>query len=158
MKHYIIFHDVILKKKNATGVRQRTLIRESPDITFSHVIISISILYSIIFAVGNYCTVTNYYTTTNQYSCYMLVADSEIYLFVLSQYNVIYTKQLIFQVSPSPSPPSTLSPASVASPPQHPAPGKDKNRKKNKQKQQPKARFKFHEYKGNLLRQYCCRN
>ncbi|XP_053606290.1 myocardin-related transcription factor B isoform X2 [Plodia interpunctella] len=52
------------------------------------------------------------------------------------------------EVSPSPSPPSTLSPASVASPPQHPAPGKDKNRKKNKQKQQPKARFKFHEYKG----------
>lgn len=52
------------------------------------------------------------------------------------------------EVSPSPSPPSTLSPASVASPPQHPAPGKDKNRKKSKQKQQPKARFKFHEYKG----------
>ncbi|PZC73719.1 hypothetical protein B5X24_HaOG208943 [Helicoverpa armigera] len=52
------------------------------------------------------------------------------------------------EVSPSPSPPSTLSPVSVASPPQHPAPGKDKNRKKSKQKQQPKARFKFHEYKG----------
>ncbi|XP_059053964.1 myocardin-related transcription factor B isoform X2 [Achroia grisella] len=52
------------------------------------------------------------------------------------------------EVSPSPSPPSTLSPVSVASSPQHPAPGKDKNRKKNKQKQQPKARFKFHEYKG----------
>lgn len=52
------------------------------------------------------------------------------------------------EASPTPSPPSTLSPISVASPPQHPAPGKDKNRKKNKQKQQPKARFKFHEYKG----------
>ncbi|XP_068618422.1 proline-rich protein 36 isoform X2 [Battus philenor] len=52
------------------------------------------------------------------------------------------------EVSPSPSPPSTLSPASVASPPQHPAPGKDKNRKKSKQKQQQKSRLKFHEYKG----------
>ncbi|CAH2039557.1 unnamed protein product, partial [Iphiclides podalirius] len=52
------------------------------------------------------------------------------------------------EVSPSPSPPSTLSPVSVASPPQHPAPGKDKNRKKNKQKQQQKSRLKFHEYKG----------
>ncbi|KPJ07218.1 MKL/myocardin-like protein 2 [Papilio machaon] len=52
------------------------------------------------------------------------------------------------EVSPSPSPPSTLSPASVASPPQHPAPGKDKNRKKSKQKHQPKSRLKFHEYKG----------
>lgn len=55
--------------------------------------------------------------------------------------------------SPTPSPPSTLSPISVASPCQHPAPGKDKNRKKSKQKhqqqqQQAKARFKFHEYKG----------
>ncbi|KAL4712021.1 hypothetical protein ACJJTC_003688 [Scirpophaga incertulas] len=60
------------------------------------------------------------------------------------------------EVSPSPSPPSTLSPASVASPPQHPAPGKDKNRKKSKQKQQPKARFKFHEYKGPPNAQKAC--
>ncbi|XP_045766885.1 proline-rich protein 36 isoform X1 [Maniola jurtina] len=50
------------------------------------------------------------------------------------------------EASPSPSPPAALSPASVASTPQHPAPGKDKGRKKCKQK--PKSRFKFHEYKG----------
>lgn len=61
------------------------------------------------------------------------------------------------EISPSPSPPSTLSPVSisVASPRdhpqiQHPAPGKTKPPKKNKCKahHQPKARFKFHEYKG----------
>ncbi|KOB74177.1 Myocardin-related transcription factor [Operophtera brumata] len=61
------------------------------------------------------------------------------------------------EVSPSPSPPSTLSPVSigVASPreqprDQHPAPGKSKPPKKNKGKthHQTKARFKFHEYKG----------
>ncbi|XP_050675125.1 lysine-specific demethylase 9 isoform X2 [Leptidea sinapis] len=60
------------------------------------------------------------------------------------------------EVSPSPSPPSTLSPASVTSPPQHPAPGKEKNRKKSKQKQQSKSRFKFHEYKGPPNAQKSC--
>ncbi|XP_072947584.1 uncharacterized protein Mrtf isoform X2 [Epargyreus clarus] len=49
------------------------------------------------------------------------------------------------EVSPSPSPPSTLSPCSAATSPQRPAPGKKIPRKC---KPKPKARFKFHEYKG----------
>lgn len=53
------------------------------------------------------------------------------------------------EVSPSPSPPSTLSPVSSTSSSQHPAPGKDPTkRKKTKQNKQLKSRFKFHEYKG----------
>ncbi|CAH2091039.1 unnamed protein product [Euphydryas editha] len=53
------------------------------------------------------------------------------------------------EVSPSPSPPSTLSPVNNASSSQHPAPGKDPTkRKKTKQNKQLKSRFKFHEYKG----------
>ncbi|CAH0729860.1 unnamed protein product, partial [Brenthis ino] len=53
------------------------------------------------------------------------------------------------EVSPSPSPPSTLSPASVTSEAQHPAPGKERpKRPKQKPKQLPKSRLKFHEYKG----------
>ncbi|XP_026499239.1 uncharacterized protein LOC113403040 isoform X1 [Vanessa tameamea] len=53
------------------------------------------------------------------------------------------------EVSPSPSPPSTLSPVSSTSSSQHPAPGKDPTkRKKTKQSKQLKSRFKFHEYKG----------
>lgn len=53
------------------------------------------------------------------------------------------------EVSPSPSPPSTLSPASITGEAQHPAPGKERpKRPKQKPKQLPKSRLKFHEYKG----------
>ncbi|CAG9561312.1 unnamed protein product [Danaus chrysippus] len=57
------------------------------------------------------------------------------------------------EVSPSPSPPSTLSPVSITlasetTPQQHAAPGKEPKKRKPKLKQQIKPRYKFHEYKG----------